>query len=363
MSEGEVQVGRRIPVLLVAGFLGSGKTTLLNHLLNTTSGARIGVVVNDFGSVNVDALSVAGQVDSMVSLNNGCLCCAVDASGMDALLARLADPAVDLDVIVVEASGLADPRELIRLLLASEDERITYGGLVQVVDAVEFGASRARHPELADHVRYADVVVLNKTDRVDQESLSGVRAVLDELGPGTPVLETTQARVDPAFLFDPKSRPPAREEPRQLSFSDLRDDHDCQHDEHLHSAYESVEFTAAEPLDPRALMRFLDDRPAGLYRAKGTVHFGIPGHEQKFTLQTVGNFVRFHRSAWSGGETRETRLVLIGTGLTAEALHEELRACVAEDPGSADDYAMLPVLSYTASDVAHPGESEEFTRT
>lgn len=79
----------RIPVVLVAGFLGAGKTTLLNHLLANREGARVGVVVNDFGSVNVDALAVAGQVDTMVSLGNGCLCCAVDASGLDAMLGRL----------------------------------------------------------------------------------------------------------------------------------------------------------------------------------------------------------------------------------------------------------------------------------
>ena len=73
----------KIPVVVVTGFLGSGKTTMLNHLLVHSGGTRIGVVVNDFGQINIDALSVAGQVDSMVSLGNGCLCCAVDASDLD----------------------------------------------------------------------------------------------------------------------------------------------------------------------------------------------------------------------------------------------------------------------------------------
>lgn len=343
---GEVQVSRRIPVVLLAGFLGSGKTTLLNHLLSTTSGTRIGVVVNDFGSINVDAMTVAGQVDSMVSLGNGCLCCAVDTSGLDAMLSKLSDPAMELDVIVVEASGLADPRELIRMLLASEDERIIYGGLIQVVDAAEFDTSRARHPELAEHLRFADLVVLNKIDRVDEAGLREVRATIDGFAPRKPVLATTQARVDPTFLFDVKARP-AQEGPRQLSFSDLLDEHDCEHEEHLHAVYESVEFTAEEPLDPRALMRFLDSRPAGLYRMKGPVYFGIPGHRQKFTMQTVGNFVRFHRGPWSREEPRHTRLVLIGAGLDAASLREGLRACAAESPADADEYAMLPVLRFT----------------
>lgn len=333
----------RIPVVLVAGFLGSGKTTLLNHLLATAGGTRIGVVVNDFGSINVDALSVAGQVDSMVSLSNGCLCCAVDASGLDAMLSRLAQPSAGIDVIVIECSGLADPRELIRMLLASDEPGIGYGGLVEVVDAAEFPATRQRHPDVARHLRYADLVVLNKTDRAGPEELAEVRAAVAEAGPGTPVLETSRGQVDPEFLFDRVEHPvPVG---AQLSFADLLEQDACR--EHAHSAYRSVEFTAEGAVDPRALMAFLDDRPAGLYRAKGTVHFGIPGHRQRFLLQTVGNFVRFHRSAWPAGERRATSLVLIGTGLDAEDLRTRLTACLADDPESADEYAMLGVLKYT----------------
>ncbi|MCX2732000.1 GTP-binding protein [Saccharopolyspora sp. NFXS83] len=337
--------GRQIPVVLVAGFLGSGKTTLLNHLLATAGGTRIGVVVNDFGSINIDAMNVAGQVDSMVSLGNGCLCCAVDASGLDAMLARLAEPSAGIDVIVVECSGLADPRELIRMLLAGEDPNTGYGGLVEVVDAVEFDDTRRRHPEFAAHLRYADAVVLNKIDRVSTEELAALRATVDAEAPGAPVLEAVRGQVDPAFLFDRPERP-ADTGPRQLSFSDLLAEHDCS--EHAHSAYQSVEFTSDRPLDPRALMSFLDDRPSGLYRMKGTVHFGIPGHRQKFLLNTVGNYVRFHRAPWSGGEPHRTALVLIGTDLNAEKLRARLADCAAEAPEDADEYAMLPVLRYTA---------------
>ncbi len=110
---------KRIPVVIVAGFLGSGKTTLLNHVLRNNRGVRVGVIVNDFGAVNIDSMMVAGQVDSMVSLSNGCMCCAVDVSDMDEMLDRLAHPASQIDVIIVEASGLAEPRNMIRLVLGS----------------------------------------------------------------------------------------------------------------------------------------------------------------------------------------------------------------------------------------------------
>ncbi|MFG1645682.1 CobW family GTP-binding protein [Amycolatopsis sp. NPDC049252] len=325
----------RIPVVLVAGFLGAGKTTLLNHLLANREGARVGVVVNDFGSVNVDALAVAGQVDTMVSLGNGCLCCAVDASGLDAMLGRLSSAEAGIDVIVVEASGIAEPRDLIRLMIASENPDIRYGGLAEVVDAAEFEAARERHPELADHLRLADLVVLNKADRVSAEALAKVTATVEELAPGRPLLVTAHGRVDPRLFFDPE---PRGERVGQLSFDDLReDDHD--HAQHLHARYETVTFTADTPLAPRAFVGFLERRPAGLYRMKGQADFGA---ETRFRLHTVGGFVQVERSE----APPRTELVLIGAGLDTEAVLADLRGCVAPDPDVVDERGLLHILRY-----------------
>ncbi|MGW3248200.1 CobW family GTP-binding protein [Streptomyces sp. NPDC001070] len=352
---------QRIPVVVLAGFLGSGKTTLLNHLLRNSGGTRIGAIVNDFGSINIDALSVAGQVDSMVALDNGCLCCAVDATEMDDMLARLSRPQARIDVIVIEASGLAEPQGMIRLLLASTNTAITYGGLVEVVDAAEFEAVRARHPELDRHVRAADLVVLNKTDRVGAVARDRVRGALAAIAPGTPLVEAAHGCVDPALLFDPRPRPADDAAARQLSFEELyadddhehEDDHGQEHDHgagdhsgHLHAAYESVEFTSAAPLHPRRLMDFLDSRPAGLYRMKGFIRFAAPAHRQKYTLHAVGGFLRFLPSVWARGDSRATRLVMIGSGLDADALRKQLDACVADPEDDLPENAMLGVLRY-----------------
>ncbi|WP_165436451.1 CobW family GTP-binding protein [Amycolatopsis suaedae] len=327
-----------IPVVLVAGFLGSGKTTLLNHLLTSASGVRIGVLVNDFGSINIDAMAVAGQVDSTVSLANGCLCCAVDARGLDAMLATLAD--ADLDVIVIEASGLAEPRGLIRMLLASENPALEYGGLLEVVDAAEFDATRQRHPELAEHLKFADLVVLNKTDRIGGPRRAELAATVGELAGGVPVLPVEHGRVDPALLFDiPAGR--RDDEARQLSFQDLLAEED-DHAGHAHAAYDTVEFTTGVPLHPRRFQRFLADRPAGLYRVKGFVHFGQPGGGLRYTLHTVGSFLRLDRGAGLPG----TQLVLIGTGIDTAGLLARLRACEEADPAAVDEQAMLGILRF-----------------
>lgn len=305
---------------MVAGFLGSGKTSLLNHLLRNAGGRRIGVIVNDFGRINIDAMAVAAQVDSMVTLGNGCLCCAVDASDLEEMLGRLAG--ADVDAIVIEASGLAEPPAMARMVLACPG--VEFAGLVEVVDAAEFADTRERHPQIDKHLRYADLVLLNKTDRADDP---GLAELVRELAGGAPVVATTHGRVDPDLLFDPVERPASA----QLSFFDLED-----HAEHIHAGYDSVDFTEDAPLDPVRLAAVLADRHSGVYRAKGHIWCG-PG--QRFAVQVVGGSVRVERAAGEG-----TALVFIGRGMDPDGLRERLLATVADGP--ADPVALLSITRY-----------------
>ncbi|MEU9627677.1 GTP-binding protein [Streptomyces luteogriseus] len=371
---------QQIPVVVLAGFLGSGKTTLLNHLLHRSGGSRIGALVNDFGAIEIDAMAVAGALgDSTVSLGNGCLCCAVDASELDQYLERLAEPALGIDVIVIEASGLAEPQELVRMLLASEHPGVVYGGLVEVVDAAEFDDTRARHPEIDRHLGLADLVVVNKLDRAadGERVLALVRTLVDRAA----VVPATYGRIDPEFLFDCR---PSEERIGQLSFDDLHEDdlheddlhggdpnegapgeqglneggpngeslaggglrhgtHD--HTGHLHAAYDSLSFVSPGPLDPRRLMTFLDSRPEGLYRIKGYIDFGPYDVRNRYAVHAVGRFLRFYPEPWPAGAERLTQLVLIGSGIDTAALEKELEACGSDAP-HADEHGMWGVLRY-----------------
>ncbi|UUU25403.1 CobW family GTP-binding protein [Streptomyces sp. DSM 40750] len=342
---------RQIPVVVLAGFLGSGKTTLLNHLLHRSGGSRIGAVVNDFGAIEIDAMAVAGALgDSTVSLGNGCLCCAVDASELDVYLERLAEPSAGIDVIVIEASGLAEPQELVRMVLASENPRVLYGGLVEVVDASEFPETRQRHPEIDRHLGIADLVVVNKLDRAEdgERVLELVRSLSDRAA----VVPATYGRIDPEFLFDCR---PSEERIGQLSFDDLhRHDEDGEgdgedgdgHVGHLHTGYDSVAFVSDVPLDPRRLMDFLDGRSEGLYRIKGYVDFGPYDLRNRYAVHAVGRFLRFLPEPWADGEeSRFSQLVLIGAGIDAPALSKELEACKNDAP-HADEHGMWGVLRY-----------------
>lgn len=350
---------RQIPVIVLAGFLGSGKTTLLNHLLRHRAGNRIGVIVNDFGSIEIDAMTVSGQVGSTVSLGGGCLCCAVDASELDTYLETLTRPAARLDVIVIEASGLAEPQELVRMLLASDNPHIVYGGLVEVVDAAEFAATRERHPEIDRHLAVADLVVLNKTDRAGEADRQRVREAVAAGGSTAALVPACYGRIDPELLFDPALRPDSEEKARQLTFEDLyleerAAESDEEHGEHLHAAYESVDFTSDVPMDPRRLMAFLDSRPEGLYRIKGYVDFGAGDRDNAYALHAVGRFLRFAPQPWARRGPRLTRLVLIGSGIDARALRKELEDCrtSGEAQDAAHERSMWGVLRY----VQQPGD-------
>lgn len=364
---------QQIPVVVLAGFLGSGKTTLLNHLLHSSGGSRIGAVVNDFGAIEIDAMAVAGALgDSTVSLGNGCLCCAVDASELDVYLERLAQPSAGIDVIVIEASGLAEPQELVRMLLASENPRVVYGGLVEVVDAAEFDDTRQKHPEIDRHLGIADLVVVNKADRAEhpERVLRLVRTLTDRAA----VVPAAYGRIDPELLFDCK---PSTERIGQLSFDDLHEDgpehgqahchargHEDSHKNgrrhaaHLHSAYESLAFTSEVPLSPRRLMDFLDSRPEGLYRIKGYVDFGAADPRNRYAMHAVGRFLRFYPEPWAPGEERLTQLVLIGSGIDAPALGKELEACK-DGASHADEHSMWGVLRYVQDPDAQDPDVQE----
>ncbi|ELP70459.1 CobW family GTP-binding protein [Streptomyces turgidiscabies] len=359
---GPSQSSRQIPVIVLAGFLGSGKTTLLNHLLHRGGGSRIGAVVNDFGAIEIDAMAVAGALgDSTVSLGNGCLCCAVDASELDVYLDRLTQPSARIDVIVIEASGLAEPQELVRMVLASENPRVVYGGLVEVVDAVEFDDTRVRHPEIDRHLGLADLVVVNKVGQVPdggERVLETVRGLVDRAA----VVPADYGRVDPEFLFDCR---PSQERVGQLTFDDLHEhgegedgheDGEEGHSGHLHAAYDSLSFSSSTPLHPRRLMDFLDSRPEGLYRIKGYVDFGPHDRGNRYAVHAVGRFLRFYPEPWADGGERLTQLVLIGSGIGTHGLRKDLEACT-DDAPHADEHSMWGVLRYVQEQSPEdPGE-------
>ena len=291
----------RVPVIALTGYLGAGKTTLLNHLLRTP-GARLGVVINDFGDINVDAALVTGEVDEPASVAGGCLCCMPDAGGLETALERLTMARPDLDAILIEASGLAEPANLVRLLRSTALRRVRYAGLIDVIDAVndERTVSASNALEAAEAAesaagtestagtggaaappaRYsaATLVVVTKTDLLAADerrhALDRVTGRVHSRNPRVLVIEAAHGRIDPLLVMDvahegaPADELPLAELTRRAR-AETCDNH------HAHAHAESFTVPAPLPVSPGALADLLESPPTEAYRLKGVLDVAV----------------------------------------------------------------------------------------
>lgn len=316
-------MSRLVPVVALTGHLGAGKTTLLNHLLRQP-GARVGVVVNDFGAVNVDAALVSGQVDEPASIAGGCLCCLDDSDGLDDALEKLADPRRALDVIVVEASGIAEPGALARMIRFSGAAGVRPGGVVDVVDAVEYFSTVDGGGLPPARFSVASLVVLNKCDLLpaaDREAtLARIEARIREAAPDVHVVRTHRGEVDPALVYDVASHEEPEDELPLAAL--LRAEQPVGHG-HAHAASVTVEGTA--PLDPDRLVDLLESPPPGAYRMKGVVTVAGPRGPQGHVVHVVGR----HAHVAPCPAPATSTLVAIGLELDADVVRPRLEAAIA----------------------------------
>ncbi len=307
----------QVPVVVLTGPLGAGKSTVLNHLLQQP-GARIGVVVNDFGEINVDAGLVTGQVDEPVSISGGCLCHLSDTSELDDALERLTRPRLALDVVIVEASGVADPVALARMIRFSGAERVRPGGVVDVVDAVEHFRTIDTGGMPPARYRASSLVVANKTDLLPPGDRDRVLARVAErvaaVNPRAQVVTAFRGRLDPALVYDAASREDPQDELPIAAL--MRDEH--AHD-HPHADAVSVRATAA--VSPSRLVDLLEEPPAGAYRIKGRVTVHTGRSVRGYLVNVVGRSVHVAsvRPPDDGGE-----LVAIGVHLDTGVVRRNL---------------------------------------
>jgi cobalamin biosynthesis protein CobW len=332
---------RKIPTTVITGFLGAGKTTLVRHILENAGGRRIALIVNEFGDIGVDgellkSCGIAGCRDEdVVELANGCLCCTVADEFLPTMqkLVSRADPP---DHIVIETSGLALPKPLVKAFDWPEiRSKVTVDGVVAVVDGaavaegrfaddVEALKAQAEHDNpleevFEDQLACADIVLLNKADLLDQAGLEAVIAeVTGRLRGGVKALPTRHGKVGLEVLLgleaavedDLAARP---------SHHDMEEGHD-------HDDFESFAVTlpvvddlaVLEARLNRALERF------DILRLKGFLH--VAGKDMRHVVQAVGTRLqRYYDRPWGKDEDRASRLVVIGLkGLEREAITAEI---------------------------------------
>jgi len=333
----------KIPATVITGFLGAGKTTLIRHLLAHANGKRLALIINEFGDLGVDREIVMGcglegcREDDIIELANGCICCTV-ADDFLPTMERLIERPDPPDHIVIETSGLALPKPLVKAFTWPEIRaRVTVDGVVAVIDAPAVAEGRfAADPAALERVRSADpaldhdfpleevfedqllcadLVLLNKTDALDPARLAAVKAeIAKKLRPAVKVVPSAFSAIDPRVALGLSAAAEDGIEARP-SHHDGEEGHD-------HNDFESFVVALPAVADPAALEARLKAIAVehDVLRVKGFVH--VPGKDRRLVIQAVGpRLERYFDRPWREGEARSSRLVVIGqTGLDRTAI-------------------------------------------
>lgn len=349
-----------LPVTIITGFLGSGKTTLLNHILTNQQGLKTAVLVNEFGEIGIDneLIVQTDDTNNMVELSNGCICCTINNDLMEAVY-KVLERQEQIDYLVVETTGLADPLPVALTFLGSELRDLTrLDSIVTVVDSENFSLDLFNSEAAYSQIAYGDIILLNKADLVDEANLDALEVRIRDIKEGARILRTVKGEVPLGALlsvglfesdqyFDPEAEKHehhdhehhdhAHHDHEHEHHDHSACDHDhghCTHDHHDHhhhsnhlenDGFTSVSFESDRPFSIRKFQHFLDNQlPTNVFRAKGILWFDESPKRHIFHLS--GKRFSLDDDEWKG--TPKNQLVLIGQNLDHEALRSQVEHCL-----------------------------------
>jgi len=305
-----------IPVTILTGFLGAGKTTLLNRILNGNHGLRVAVLVNDFGSVNIDAELVVGVESNVISLANGCVCCTIRDDLVEVVMQTI-NRAERPEYILLEASGVADPSGIAMTFNnPSFRDRIRLDSILCVVDAEQVFAVPETMELKIFQMACADMIILNKVDLVSCDHVAKIKQWLDSRFYRYRLIEASHCNVPLSLLLSVGRF--------EAGLIDATAQHDHDHSKEFNTwCYETD-----RPLSLEALRETASQLPAGIYRAKGVI-YAADEPEHRIVLHVVGRRVDIQSEGdWRGPPT--TKIVAIGGpgAIDGETLRNKFEQCI-----------------------------------
>ena len=313
-----------MPVTIITGFLGSGKTTLLNQILQNKDNLKIAVLVNEFGDINIDEQLLISVESDMVELDNGCICCTINDSLVDAVY-RVLERESKVDYLVIETTGLADPLPIILTFLSTELKFLTrLDAVITVVDAAAFDAKHFDSEAALSQIRYGDMVILNKIDLASEEKISELEAFVSDIKPGFRIFPSEYGKVPLPLILDLGL---TQTDNYQGKISEFRRNKSAFNDHLGNDGFNFVSFQSARPFKIEKFEDFLTQQLSNnIFRAKGILWFQESPARHIFQLS--GPRYDLQADDWTTQPKNE--LVFIGRNLDEPLIKQQLIDCLAE---------------------------------
>lgn len=317
-----------IPVTILTGFLGAGKTSLLNQLIANHPDKKFAIIENEFGEVPIDGDLVIGASDNIFELANGCICCSLNGELVETL-EKLLDSGKVFDHLIIETTGMAEPDAVAAAFVSDPGIQSAFqlDGTICLVDAVSVQETLSEREEAVKQITFADHIVINKAQDVQEHYLAALRVQLQEMNPLAKISTANYGHTD-ADLLQLNAYEAGQLEHRIKVV--VGDAHHHGHHHHHHDVT-AHSFTFDRPFDLLAFIHWskvlLMIQGKNIYRIKGILDVGK--EVSKMVFQSVRTQSAFTRAGeWPEDEPRLSRIVIIGKALKREALEKALSSCL-----------------------------------